>query len=92
MTELEIVIDHESGLHLRPAALFVQTAAVYEADIQVRNLTKDNAFQNAKSTMGVMLLNVAKGDTILVRAEGSDAEAALQGLRQLIENGFAPPA
>lgn len=92
MTETQIVIDHESGLHLRPAALFVQTAAAYEATVEIRNVTKDSAFQNAKSAMGVMLLNVSKGDTIQIRADGNDADAAINGLVQLIENGFEPPA
>lgn len=88
---LQRVIDHEAGLHLRPAALFVQTAAAYEATVRVRNVTRDTGFQNAKSAIGVMMLKVAKGDTIEVEAEGDDAESAIQGLIALMESGFAAP-
>jgi len=88
MPEIEIAVDHEAGLHLRPAAAFVQTAAGFSADIKVRNVTKDNKFQNAKSAMGVMMLKVSSGDTIAIQAEGSDADDALAKLVQLIENNF----
>ncbi|MFW5748215.1 MAG: HPr family phosphocarrier protein [Chloroflexota bacterium] len=86
--ETEIVINHKDGLHLRPAALFVQTAASYNADIKVRNVTKDTDFQNAKSAIGVMMLKVGRGDTIAIRAEGADAADALEGLTGLVERGF----
>lgn len=84
----EIVVTHKDGLHLRPAALFVQKAASYEAAIQVRNVTKDAAFQDAKSAIGVMMLKVGQGDTIEIQADGEDASDAIQGLVNLIKSGF----
>lgn len=90
MQELEITITHPSGLHLRPAALFVQTAAGFAADIRVRNVSRDTAFQNAKSALGILMLSVSSGHTILIQAEGDDAAAALATLRDLIEKGFEP--
>jgi len=86
---IEIIVNHKDGLHLRPAALFVQKAATYEADIQVRNVTRGAAFQDAKSAIGVMMLRVSQGDTIEIQADGSDAQTAITGLTQLIESGFA---
>jgi phosphotransferase system HPr (HPr) family protein len=88
MPSKQVAVNHKDGLHLRPAALFVQKAASYEADIQVRNVTKNASFQDAKSAIGVMMLKVSQGDTIEIKAEGSDADAALDGLAQLIANGF----
>ena len=86
--ELEIVVDHAAGLHLRPAALFVQTAARYGADIQIRNVTRETGFQNAKSAISVMMLKVGQGDRIMIRARGSDAHDAISALQQLINSGF----
>jgi phosphotransferase system HPr (HPr) family protein len=88
MPAIEITIHHEAGLHLRPAAVFVQTAAKYDASIQVQNLSKETGTQDAKSAMGVMLLKVSKGDKIRISAEGQDAQAALDGLKQLIDSDF----
>ena len=44
---------------------------------------------NAKSLLGVLSLGVAKGMTITLIADGSDEEAALDGLQRLAESGFA---
>lgn len=88
MQEIDITIDHESGLHLRPASLFVQTAANYQSDVQVCNVTKGSDYQNAKSAIGIMMLKVSQGDIIRVRAEGDDAADALAGLQQLVDNNF----
>lgn len=88
MRELELTLRHPAGLHLRPAALFVQTAAVYKSTIKVRNVTRDTGFQNAKSAIGVMMLKVSQGDTIHIQAEGEDEADALDHLHHLIEHEF----
>jgi phosphotransferase system HPr (HPr) family protein len=81
-------VEHESGLHLRPASMFVQKAASFQSDVKVRNVTKDTSYQNAKSAMGVMMLKVSQGDTIHIQAEGSDEVAAVEALHALIEGNF----
>ncbi|HEC23275.1 MAG TPA: HPr family phosphocarrier protein [Chloroflexi bacterium] len=88
MAEIELEVTHEAGLHLRPAALFVQTAAAFEATIEVRNVSRDTPFKNAKSALEVMMLGVNQGHRIAIRAEGEDAEEALEALRRLIESNF----
>lgn len=88
MQEFEITITHPAGLHLRPAALFVQAAANFKADIRVRNISRDTSFQNAKSAIGVLMLSVSSGQTIIIQADGDDATDALMTLRALIEKGF----
>ncbi len=89
MPEFEIEVKHEAGLHLRPAALFVQTAARFKSDIRVRNVTRDSPLRNAKSALEVMMLGVSQGHRIAVHAEGSDAEEALAALRRLVESNFS---
>jgi len=39
---------------------------------------------NAKSSMKVMTLGAKKGDEIVIRAEGDDAEEAVEALVELI--------
>lgn len=89
---LEIEVRHEKGLHMRPAALFVQTAGAYEADIRVRNVTRDTPFKNAKSYLEVTTkVAVLQGHVIELKAEGEDAEAAIEAIRELIDSNFSEP-
>lgn len=80
-----VIVTHESGLHARPAALFVQTAARFKADIKV---AKGDRSANAKSIMSVLALGVTKGTTIDILATGDDAEEAVDALTRLVESGF----
>lgn len=89
MQEVQLIVQHPAGLHMRPAALFVQTAARFSSNIQVCNITRETDYQNAKSTIGVMLIRVKQGQTISIRAEGDDEENAITQLKALIENGFS---
>lgn len=74
------------GLHARPAALFVQTAARFK-DTRVE-VVKDGAARDAKSILSVLTLGVSQGTTITVRAEGPQAEAALDALTDLVDRDF----
>jgi phosphocarrier protein len=73
------------GLHARPAAQLVKLANSFQSEIQ---LVKDGVPVNGKSIMGVMILAAECGSHITVRAEGSDAEAAVDALLQLVASGF----
>lgn len=88
MAEATIRIKHEVGLHARPAALFVQTAAKFSSAIQVMNLTAGGTFVDAKSIIMVLTLGVMKDHEITIRTEGADADPALEALKTLIENNF----
>jgi phosphotransferase system HPr (HPr) family protein len=74
------------GLHARPAALFVQTAARFK-DTRI-DVVKDGTVRNAKSILNVLGLGVSQGTTIVVRAEGPEAEAALAALSDLVARDF----
>lgn len=87
--ELILTIDHPSGLHLRPAALFVKTAASFQSTIRIANLDREGQPESdAKSMFGVMQQAVSQGHRVRVRAEGPDADAALRSLRQLVDQRF----
>ncbi len=79
------VICNERGLHARAAALFVKTAARFEADVRVR---KNGTEVSGRSIMGLMMLAAAAGTAIELLATGPDAEAALAALAALIECRF----
>jgi len=79
--EKEILIKNESGLHARPAALFVQIANKYDCEIKVR---KGKQTVNGKSIMGIMMLAAEKGSKITLIAEGNGAENAIQELETLL--------
>ena len=82
-TEAEIV--NKLGLHARAAAKLTQLASGFQSDIW---LTRNGRRVNAKSIMGVMMLAAGRGAKISVDADGSDADAALQSILQLIEGKF----
>ena len=85
MAERRVTIVNELGLHARPAAEFVKLASRFESEIQ---LAKDDLPVNGKSIMGVLTLAAECGAEITVRAEGSDAEAAVAALEELVARGF----
>jgi phosphocarrier protein HPr len=85
VTETELVIRNQLGLHARACALFVKAAARFRSNILV---SRDDLEVNGKSIMGVMMLAAEEGSTIRVRAEGPDEEAAIAALRELVEGKF----
>ncbi len=82
MVERMVTVNLKPGLQARQAALFVQEANRFGADIFLK---KDESQVNAKSIMGVMSLAIAKGTDITLAADGNDEEQALDSLAALIE-------
>ena len=89
MARAEVVVRNPSGLHARPAAAFVKAAGGLGVDVRVTNLSRDpDRTASAKSVLGVMGLGVSRGHRIALEAEGSDAEAAVRSLVELVEGGL----
>jgi phosphotransferase system HPr (HPr) family protein len=88
MTSTELEIRNPSGLHARPAAVFVRAASRFHSGIRLQNLTTDRPEVDAKSILGVLTSGVAKGHRIRLVADGDDAEQAIAELRALIESGL----
>lgn len=80
-----ITIDHPTGLHARPAALFVQVASKFQSRIWVEKGSKK---VNAKSIMGVMSLSVRKGDEVIITADGKDEKNAMEAIKRMVESNF----
>lgn len=82
MAEQIVEVKLKSGLQARQAALFVQEANRFTADIFLK---KDNRQVNAKSIMGIMSLAIARGTSVTLVADGIDEEQALSTLAILVE-------
>ncbi len=85
MKQLEIVIHNPTGLHARPAKIFVNIAKKYKSNIRVYNGEKK---ANAKSMISLLTLGVESGSSIRIEADGEDEEIALAALQAAIADGL----
>jgi phosphocarrier protein len=84
-TEREVQIINKNGLHARPAAEIVKLASKYRCEI---TMVRDDLEVNGKSIMGVMMLAAECGATLTVRAEGVDADQAVDAIAALVARKF----
>ena len=88
--ETEVEIRNAEGLHMRPAMQFVDVAAQFDCDITVSN-GENNV--DGKSIMQMSMLAATYGTKLKIKAEGADAQQALDALRELVEEKmFDEPA
>ncbi len=85
----ELLIINKRGLHARASAKFVQTVDGFDAKITV---SKDGMTVGGTSIMGLMMLAASPGCTVMVEAEGAEAEAALEAIAALIADKFGEEA
>ena len=78
-------VINKTGVHSHPAYNFVQTAGKYKSKIQI--LAKGRKC-DGKSILMVMSLGLAYGTEMTIYAEGPDAPAAVEVLRDLVDDGF----
>lgn len=81
----EVTVTNEVGLHAKPATYFIQKANEFQSGIWVE---KDERRVNAKSLLGVLSLGIVQGTAITLIADGSDEEAAVKALADLIDSGL----
>ncbi|MBF0385765.1 MAG: HPr family phosphocarrier protein [Candidatus Omnitrophica bacterium] len=79
--EKPVIIKNPQGLHARPAALFVQIASKYNSSINIR---KGEDKVNGKSIMGILTLGAYENSTIILEAEGDDADELIRELECLL--------
>ena len=85
MSERTVQVVNEKGLHAKCASKLVDVAKGFVSEVTIcRGATR----ANAKSIIGLMLLEAVPGTELQVRAEGSDEEAALDAIEQLFARGF----
>lgn len=82
-----VVVRNKLGMHARACASFVKSASGFSSEIRVRSLKGDTEV-NGKSILGMMMLAVTPGTEIIIKADGADAQEALDTLIRLVEDGF----
>jgi phosphocarrier protein HPr len=85
MPEAQVVIENRMGLHVRPATRMADAAMRFQSAITV---VKDGCSVDAKSPLELLTLAAARGTVLTLRAEGPDAEQALEALRALVAARF----
>ena len=83
MVSKEMEIKNSQGLHARPATLLVQKATRFKCYIKIEHKGKS---ANAKSLIGILSLGISKGANITLSTKGSDENAALKEIVELIES------
>ncbi|HZL77975.1 MAG TPA: HPr family phosphocarrier protein [Candidatus Limnocylindrales bacterium] len=81
----ELTIANKSGIHARPAAMFVKIANRFGCDIFVE---KDGEKINGKSIMGLMMLAAGPGSKVTLHVKGADAQAAIAEIEALVQRKF----
>jgi phosphotransferase system HPr (HPr) family protein len=91
MRTTDVTVRNPSGLHARPAALFVRTAAGFGSRITLENLDRASAPVDAKSMISIMQSAVGTGHTIRLTAEGPDEDEAIEALEAFVASGAGEP-
>ena len=85
MTEATTTIENKTGIHARPASLFVQTASKFKSKVQIKAKGK---IVDAKSILMIMSMGLVKGTEITISADGEDEADAVKTLKDLVDAKF----
>lgn len=85
MVSGRVVIKNPTGLHLRPAGLFSQTAVGFDCSVKFE---KGMTSGDAKSILSVLGACIEKGDELLITCDGKEEEKALETMIRLVESGL----
>jgi phosphotransferase system HPr (HPr) family protein len=91
MQEIELEVRNPSGLHARPASVFVKTAAGFRSRVQIQNLTRESKPGDAKSILTMLTAGVKQGHLVRITAEGEDEADAVASLAELVRSGMGEP-
>ncbi len=83
--EASLVLTNPTGLHARPASLFVQTAHRFASHIRISGHGRQS---DAASIIGILSLGLRQGDLFTIHATGADAAAAIEALSTLVQANF----
>jgi phosphocarrier protein HPr len=85
MITRNVTITNKTGIHARPASLFIGTASKFKSNITIENGAKKG---NGKSMINILGLCLTAGTNISISAEGEDEIAAVDALVALVESKF----
>ena len=85
MTQEIITIENKTGIHARPASIFVQAATKFKSKVQIQAKGKT---VDAKSILMSMSMGLVKGTEITLVADGPDEAEAVKALKDLVASKF----
>ena len=85
MTEATTTIENKTGIHARPASVFVQTASKFKSKVQ---LSAKGKTVDAKSILMIMSMGLTRGTEVTIKAQGYDSRDAVKALINLIDDKF----
>lgn len=85
MIKTTISISNKLGLHARASAKLTKLAGTFRSEVF---MSRNGRRVNAKSIMGVMMLAAGLGSEVEIETNGSDEQAAMDGLVALINDKF----
>ena len=85
MTEATTTIENKTGIHARPASVFVQKASSFKSKIQLKAKGKT---VDAKSILMIMSMGLVKGTEVTIVADGPDEADAVAALKGLVDSKF----
>ena len=85
MTSRTVTVVNQLGMHARAAAKFVHLATRFQSHVVVSRQDRE---MDGKSIMGLLLLAAARGTVVTISADGTDEQAAVDALTELVASGF----
>lgn len=85
MISKNVIVKNETGIHARPASLFVSAASKFKSNITIAIGEKKGS---AKSMLNILALGIVKDSNVTISAEGDDAPEAVDALVALVESKF----
>ena len=82
-----VTVKNPSGLHLRPWSMAVKLAHPYKSKIEI---VKEFVRFDMRSVISLMTLAVRQGETLIVEAQGDDAESAVAAVANFLD-GYVEP-
>lgn len=82
-----VILAHEAGLHARPSVKLTKLAKSFAASIEIA-VTAEGPWTDAKSVAKVMAMKAPRNSELQIRATGSDADAAIAALIDLVNRDF----
>jgi phosphotransferase system HPr (HPr) family protein len=83
-----VVVSNPQGLHMRPANLLVTAAGKFASNVTI---VREGQAVDCKSILGILTLGAVQGSQLDVRAEGPDADSAIETIVDLFQRGFDEP-
>jgi phosphocarrier protein len=85
MTEISYTLTDPFGIHARPAGLLVKALEAFTSAITI---SRGGDSCDGKKLIALMKLRVKKGETITVKADGDDADAAVKTAKDFLESNL----